>query len=52
MSKESNPAADLRDESTFTSFRHRGFTETADAEWTDRELMARGPHKSPKVLPR
>jgi hypothetical protein len=33
--EESDPAAELRDELTFTSFRHRGFTETADAEWTD-----------------
>jgi hypothetical protein len=45
-------AADLRDELTFTSFRHGGFTETGDAELTDREIMAQGRHKSPKVLRR
>ena len=27
-----------------------GFTEAGDAELTDRELMAQGRHKSPKVL--
>ena len=43
-------AAGLRDELTFTSFRHGGFTETGDAELTDREIMAQGRHKSPKVL--
>jgi len=40
----------LRDELTFTSFRHGGFTEAHDTELTDRELMAQGRHKSPKVL--
>jgi hypothetical protein len=45
-------AAGLRDELTFSSFRHGGFTETGDAELTDREIMAQGRHKSPKVLPR
>ena len=45
-------AAGLRDELTFTSFRHGGFTETGDAGLTDREIMAQGRHKSPKVLPR
>jgi hypothetical protein len=43
-------AAGLRDELTFTSFRHGGFTEAGDAELTDREIMAQGRHKSPKVL--
>ena len=43
-------AAGLRDELTFTSFRHGGFTEAGDAELTDREIMAQGCHKSPKVL--
>ena len=43
-------AAGLRDELTFTSFRHGGFTEAHDTELTDRELMAQGRHKSPKVL--
>jgi hypothetical protein len=37
-----DPAALLRDELTFTSFRHGGFTEAVDAEWTERELMAPG----------
>lgn len=45
-------AAGLRDELTFTSFRHGGFTEAGDAELTDREIMAQGRHKSPKVLGR
>ena len=45
-------AAGLREELTFTSFRHGGFTETGDAELTDREIMAQGRHKSPKVLRR
>jgi integrase len=45
-------AAGLRDELTFTSFRHGGFTEAGDAELTDREIMAQGRHKSPKVLKR
>jgi hypothetical protein len=45
-------AAGLRDELTFTSFRHGGFTETGDAGLTDREIMAQGRHRSPKVLPR
>ena len=48
--KEVIRAAGLRDELTFTSFRHGGFTEAGDAELTDRELMAQGRHKSPKVL--
>jgi hypothetical protein len=43
-------AAGLRDELSFASFRHGGFTEAGDAELTDRELMAQGRHKSPKVL--
>ncbi len=44
-------AAGLREELTFTSFRHGGFTEGADADLTDAELRAQGRHKS-KVLPR
>src|SRR4029077_18988884 len=50
--KEIIRAAGLRDELTFTSFRHGGFTEGGDAGLTDREIMAQGQHKSPKVLPR
>ena len=50
--KEVIRAAALRDELSFTSFRHGGFTETGDAELTDREIMAQGRHKSVKVLPK
>jgi hypothetical protein len=50
--KEVIRAADLRDELSFTSFRHGGFTETGDAGLTDREIMAQGRHRSVKVLPR
>jgi hypothetical protein len=50
--KEIIRAAGLRDELSFASFRHGGFTEAGDAELTDRELMAQGRHKSPKVLGR
>jgi hypothetical protein len=49
--KEIIRAAGLRDELTFTSFRHGGFTEAGDAELTDREIMAQGRHRSAKVLP-
>jgi hypothetical protein len=48
--KEIIRAAGLRDELSFASFRHGGFTEAGDAELTDRELMAQGRHKSTKVL--
>ena len=50
--KEVIRAAGLRDDLSFTSFRHGGFTETGDAELTDREIMAQGRHKSVKVLPK
>lgn len=50
--KEIIRAAGLRDELSFASFRHGGFTEAGDAELTDREIMAQGRHKSAKVLPR
>ena len=50
--KEVIRAASLRDELSFTSFRHGGFTETGDAGLTDREIMAQGRHKSVKVLPK
>jgi hypothetical protein len=42
--------AGLRDELSFRSFRHGGFTEAGDAKLTDREIMAQGRHKSAKVL--
>jgi hypothetical protein len=45
-------AAGLRDALSFTSFRHGGFTEAADADLTDAEIRAQGRHKSAKVLPR
>jgi hypothetical protein len=45
-------AAGLRDELTFTSFRHGGFTEAGDAELTDAQIRAQGRHKSAKVLPK
>jgi hypothetical protein len=44
-------AAGLRDELSFTSFRHGGFTEGGDAELTDREMLAQGRHTTVKVLP-
>jgi hypothetical protein len=48
--KEVIRAAGLRDELSFASFRHGGFTEAGNAELTDRQIMAQGRHKSPKVL--
>jgi hypothetical protein len=45
-------AAGLRDDLTFTSFRHEGFTEAADSDLTDAEIRAQGRHRSAKVLPR
>jgi hypothetical protein len=50
--KEIMRAAGLRSELTFTSFRHGGFVEMGDGSLTDREIMAQGRHKSPKVLKR
>jgi hypothetical protein len=50
--KEVIRAADLRDELSFTSFRHGGFTEGGDAELTDREMLAQGRHTTVKVLPK
>ncbi len=44
-------AAGLRDELSFTSFRHGGFTEGADSDWTDAELRAAGRHRSARQLP-
>ncbi|MGY2905659.1 hypothetical protein [Bradyrhizobium sp. URHC0002] len=45
-------AAELRDELSFTSFRHGGFTEGGDAELSDREILAQGRHTTVKVLPK
>jgi hypothetical protein len=44
-------AAGLRDELSFTSFRHGGFTEGADSDLTDAELRAAGRHRSSRQLP-
>jgi len=41
--------AGLRDELSFRSFRHGGFTEAGDAEMSDREIMAQSRHTTPKV---
>ena len=49
--KEIIRAAGLRDELSFTSFRHGGFTEGADADMTDAELRAAGRHRSARQLP-
>jgi hypothetical protein len=49
--KEIIRAAGLRDELTFTSFRHGGFTEGADADLSDAQMRAQGRHRSAKVLP-
>jgi hypothetical protein len=45
-------AAGLRDELSFASFRHGGFTETGDAELTDREILAQGRKTTIKTLPK
>lgn len=50
--KEVIRAAKLRDDLSFTSFRHGGFTEGGDAELTDREMLAQGRHTTVKVLPK
>jgi hypothetical protein len=44
-------AAGLRNELSFTSFRHGGFTEGADSDLTDAELRAAGRHRSARQLP-
>jgi hypothetical protein len=44
-------AAEPREELSFTSFRHGGFTEGADADMTDAELRAAGRHRSARQLP-
>jgi len=43
--------ARLRDDLSFTSFRHGGFTEGADSDLTDVELRAAGRHRSARQLP-
>jgi hypothetical protein len=40
--KEVIRAAGLRDDMTFTSFRHGGFTEAADSDLSDAEMRAAG----------
>jgi len=49
--KEIIRAAGLPDNLSFTSFRHGGFTEGADADMTDAELRAAGRHRSARQLP-
>jgi hypothetical protein len=49
--KEIIRAAGLRDALSFTSFRHGGFTEGADADMTDAEMRAAGRHRSARQLP-
>ena len=44
-------AAELRDELSFTSLRHGGFTEGADSDLSDAELRAAGRHRSARQLP-
>lgn len=44
-------ASGLRNELSFTSFRHGGFTEGADSDLTDAELRAAGRHRSKQQLP-
>jgi hypothetical protein len=44
--------AGLRDELSFTSFRHGGLTELGDADLTDTQIRALSRQKSTKVLPR
>ena len=47
------PRCRSRDELSFTSFRHGGFTETGDAELTDREIIGQGRKTRPKeTLPK
>lgn len=44
-------SAGLREELSFTSFRHGGFTEGADSDLSDAELRAAGRHRSSRQLP-
>jgi hypothetical protein len=44
-------AAGLRNELSFTSFRHGGFTEGADSDLTDAELRAAARHRTAHQLP-
>jgi len=50
--KQITRASGLREVLTFTSFRHGGFTEAADADLTEFEIRAQGRPRSAKVLPR
>jgi hypothetical protein len=50
--KEIIRAAGLREELTFTSFRHGGFTEMGDAELTDTQIRAQSRHTSSKAIPK
>jgi len=44
-------AAGLRDELSFTPFRHDGFMERAASDLSDAELRAAGRHRSARQLP-
>jgi hypothetical protein len=44
-------AAGLRDELSFTSLRHGGFTEGADSDLSDAALRAAGRHRSARQMP-
>jgi hypothetical protein len=44
-------AAKLRDDLSFASFRHGGFTQAADADLTDAQLRAAERHRSARQLP-
>jgi hypothetical protein len=49
--KEIIRSGGLRDELSFTSFRHGGFIEGADSDLSDAELRAAGCHRSARQLP-
>jgi hypothetical protein len=50
--REVMKAAGLRDALTFTSFRHGGFTEGADADLTDAQIRAQSAQKTQRVVPK
>jgi hypothetical protein len=45
-------AAGIREELTFTSFRHGGLMEMGDADLNDAQIRAQSRHRSPKILQR
>ena len=50
VAKQIVRAAGFRDELSFTSFRHGGFTEGADSDLTDAKLRAAVPHYAPSFV--